>query len=231
MRRHHGSEYEGRNAVRTPPRGDASTHRAARVRQKITGAARTAFLRDGFDATLDELVAISGVSRPTIYKYYGSKEALFVAVISKALEEVLAEVVSDIPQRLQESDDLRAALKSTARAWAHGMTRPDVLKLHQLVTREVHRFPALGAVWRENGPGRVRHALAVTFQRLATAERLEMPDDDTAITQLLSLTIYPHLLESAHGMKVEDFAVEQLIDSGVDMFLSFYKYRRPVTAT
>jgi AcrR family transcriptional regulator len=199
--------------------------RAARKRQAIIRAARAAFIRDGFEAGMDAIAADAGVSKVTVYNHYGRKETLFMAVTGDALQEALADAISGTAQRLQQSDDLRAALKWTARAWVDSMTRPDMLALRHLVASEVRRFPELGAAWRRHGPDRARPALAAAFEHLIAAGRLTMPDVETAILQLYALVLYPHLVHSTYGTTLDRHTTERLIDSGVDMFLAFYAYR------
>jgi TetR/AcrR family transcriptional regulator, mexJK operon transcriptional repressor len=199
--------------------------RAARKRQAIVRAARSAFVREGFDIGVDAIAADAGVSKVTVYHHYGNKEALFVAVIGDALEEALGGAVSGAAQRFAESDDLRAALKWTARAWVDSMRQADMVALRHLVASEVRRFPELGAAWRQHGPDRAGPELAAEFGRLVAAGRLTMPDVDTAIIQLYALVLYPHLVHSTYGATLDDRTTERLIDSGVDMFLAFYGYR------
>jgi TetR/AcrR family transcriptional repressor of mexJK operon len=231
---------EGATMPTTPQRSAASRgksprvltgDRAARKRQAIIRAARSAFIRKGFDAGIDTIAADAGVSKVTVYNHYGNKETLFMAVIGDALQEALADAISGTAQRLQHSDDLRNALKWTARAWVDSMTQPDMLALRHLVVTEVRRFPELGAAWRQHGPDRARPALAAAFERLITAGRLTMPDVETAILQLYALVLYPHLVHSAYGTTLDPVTTERLIDSGVDMFLSFYAYRDTAPAT
>lgn len=198
--------------------------RAARKRQAIIRAARSAFIREGFDAAMDAIAADAGVSKVTVYNHYGNKETLFMAVIGDALQEALADAISGTARRLEQSDDLRAALKWTARAWVNSIAQPDMLALRHLVASEVRRFPQLGAAWREHGPDRARPALAAAFERLIAAGRLTIPDVDTAILQLYALVLYPHLVHSTYGTTLSQHTTERLIDSGVDMFLSFYAY-------
>lgn len=204
--------------------------RAARKRQAIMWAAKAAFIRDGFEASVDTIAVDAGVSKVTVYNHYGNKETLFMAVIGDALQEALAEAISGATQRLQESDDLRAALKWTARAWVDGMRRPDVVALRHLVVSEVRRFPELGAAWSDHGPERARPALEAAFEHLVAAGRLTMPDVDTAILQLYALVLYPHLVHTAYGAVLDEHTTGRLIDSGVDMFLAFYAYRDPAPA-
>ncbi|WP_290861676.1 TetR/AcrR family transcriptional regulator [Hamadaea sp.] len=210
-------------ATETPR--DLTGDRAARKRRAIVAAARTAFVRDGFDAGMDAIAAEAGVSKVTVYNHYGSKETLFMAVVGDALEEALAEAIAGTAERLAASDDLRTALKWTAQAWVASMTRPDMVALRHLVVSEVRRFPQLGTAWREHGPDRARPALAAAFQRLTGAGRLAVTDIDVAILQLYALVLYPHLVHSAYGASIDAPTAERLVDSGVDMFLTYYRYR------
>lgn len=63
--------------------------RAEAKRRAIVTAAREAFLRDGFGVGMDTIAAGAGVSKVTVYNHFGSKEALFTAVVAGALDEPL----------------------------------------------------------------------------------------------------------------------------------------------
>jgi TetR/AcrR family transcriptional repressor of mexJK operon len=208
------------NTLRTP-----TGQRAERKREAIVLAAREVFIRDGFSAGMDLIAAEAGVSKVTVYNHFGSKEALFLAVIGEALEEALATAVAGAEARLAESDDLRDALTWTARAWVEGMTRPDVLALRHLVVSEVRQFPGLGQAWQQHGPTRAHPAMVATFSRLVAAGRLDMPDIDLAIIQLYALVLYPHVIHSAYGASLDADIAEKLISTGVDMFLTYYHYQ------
>ena len=60
----------------------APTHRAQQKREQILTAARRLFLQHGFADTSTEAIRIeAGVSKETLYRYYASKEELFVDVL------------------------------------------------------------------------------------------------------------------------------------------------------
>lgn len=197
--------------------------RADRKRQAIVTAARAVFVRDGFEAGMDLIAAEAGVSKVTVYNHFGSKEALFLAVVSDALEHALGAAVAGTQARLDSSEDLRESLIWTARAWVDGMTDPDVVALRNLVVSEVRRFPELGAAWQKAGPLRAQPALVATFQRLIDDGRLAMPDIELACVQLYALVLYPHLIHSAYGKTLSTSMTTELIVTGVDMFLAYYQ--------
>jgi TetR/AcrR family transcriptional regulator, mexJK operon transcriptional repressor len=203
------------------PSGD----RAQKKRRAIVRAARQVFVRDGYEAGMELIATEAGVSKVTVYNHFGSKEALFQAVIGDALADALDAAVAGTQERVNSSEDLRQSLVWTARAWVDGMTKPDVLALRHLVVSEVRRFPELGRAWERAGPGRAQPALAAAFERLVAEGSLRMPDMELAVLQLYSLVLYPHLIHSAYGRTLSPQMTEGLITTGVDMFLAYYDYR------
>ena len=75
-----------------PERASARKHRA------ILAAAEEMFLRSGYLGTnMDELAARSQVSKQTVYKHFGSKEALFVALVTSMTDAASSSVHNEIP--------------------------------------------------------------------------------------------------------------------------------------
>src|SRR5215472_426193 len=60
------------------------TSRTQQTRERLRSAAHRLFLRQGYQATsIDTILAEAGISsKETLYRYYSSKEALFVDVLS-----------------------------------------------------------------------------------------------------------------------------------------------------
>ena len=62
----------------------------ARTRERILGAARTQFGREGYDkATLREIAAGAGVDPALIPHYFGSKEGVFLAAVEFPVDPAL----------------------------------------------------------------------------------------------------------------------------------------------
>lgn len=77
-------------------------------RERLLQAAARVFARHAYEsASMDEIAHEAGVGKPTLYRYYPSKDALFVAVFVDALdtlEERLAGVLDEhpgLPERLR----------------------------------------------------------------------------------------------------------------------------------
>ncbi|MEU3662805.1 TetR/AcrR family transcriptional regulator [Streptomyces sp. NPDC032940] len=205
--------------AKQPPSGP----RAAFKRQAIVRAARELFLRDGFGIGMDTIAAAAGVSKVTVYNHFGSKEALFTAVIAGALDDSLSGEPSATLAKLVEADDLRQALLDAARQWVHSVrTNDDVTALRNLVAAEARRFPELGRAWQHHGPEGHHPAAAQALRTLADQGRLVIPDPETAIIQLYALLIFPHLVFGTYGTHIDEDLTDRLIVSGVDMFLGHY---------
>jgi AcrR family transcriptional regulator len=64
---------------------------ARRNREKVLLAARDVFAEAGYDAPLDDIAARAGVGAGTVYRHFPSKEALFEAVITARVEDLVAD--------------------------------------------------------------------------------------------------------------------------------------------
>ncbi|MEU1574518.1 TetR/AcrR family transcriptional regulator [Streptomyces collinus] len=207
------------DSVKQPPSGP----RAEQKRQAIVRAARELFLREGFGVGMDTIAAEAGVSKVTVYNHFGSKEALFTAVITSALDEPLAGESSAALEGLAEAEDLRAALVEAARTWVHAVrTNHEVTALRNLVAAELHRFPELGEAWRHRGTESHHPAVAGALCALTEQGRLAIPDLQVAIIQFYGLLVFPHMVFSSYGTHIDEDLTDRLITSGVDMFLDNY---------
>ncbi|MFC9384697.1 TetR/AcrR family transcriptional regulator [Streptomyces venezuelae] len=216
--------------------------RAARKRQAIVRAARDLFLREGFGVGMDAIAAEAGVSKVTVYNHFGSKEALFTAVVAGVIDEPLTggeqtgeQTGEQVGQptgkasdlgRLVEAEgpeQLKAALTETGRAWGRAV-RADAegRALRTLVASELHRFPELGRAWRAHGPAGHHPAVADALRALADRGLLDVPDTEVAVLQLYSLLVFPQMVFEQHGAELTEDLAERLVVDGVEMFLRRY---------
>ncbi|MFE2559642.1 TetR/AcrR family transcriptional regulator [Streptomyces sp. NBC_00090] len=217
------------NAQPAAPKTAPTGARAARKRQAVVRAARDLFLREGFGVGMDAIAAEAGVSKVTVYNHFGSKEALFTAVVAGALDEPLAG-----GERTEGPDlallvaaegpaELKAALTDAGRAWARAVRADDEARaLRTLVATELHRFPELGRAWRAHGPAGHHPAVADALRTLADRGLLEIPDLEVAVLQLYSLLVFPQMVFEQYGTELTEELGERLVTDGVEMFLRRY---------
>jgi len=149
---------------------------STRKHSAILEAATTLFLRNGYRGTsMDEIAALAGVSKQTVYKHFADKERLFSEIVTRTVDEV-ADPVHDEVLNLRDSGDLEADLRDLARRQLAAVMQPRLLQLRRLVIGEAGRFPALGHTFYERGPGRTITALATAFEHLAARGLLQLDD-------------------------------------------------------
>ena len=72
---------------------DIRTRAGEQTRRRLLEAAATAFSRRGYHGTATaEIAAAAGVSEPTLFKHFGSKQALLVAALKQTASDLMAEL-------------------------------------------------------------------------------------------------------------------------------------------
>jgi len=131
--------------------------RSAERRRQIREAAKECFLRSGFQAvSMESIREVAGVSsKETIYRYYPSKEGLFLDVIRSRTVEgpFLGKVLSETPE-ISAVQELRSFLKQTISEHFGAMLQPDYLAVMRVLMSELPRLPALGSMFRQTVPAR-----------------------------------------------------------------------------
>ena len=154
----------------------AGQTRTARKRRAILDAATTLFLREGYLATsMDQIAAGASVSKQTVYKQFTDKRSLFREIVTGTVAEVIDPVAEQVAG-LRDCTDLDADLRHLARALLAQVIQPRVMQLRRLVIGEAGRFPELGRLFYERGPGRTIDILAATFESLAARGTLRLHD-------------------------------------------------------
>ncbi|MEU6151977.1 TetR/AcrR family transcriptional regulator [Actinosynnema sp. NPDC047251] len=163
--------------------------RSARKRRAILDAARTVFLRNGYQgAGMDEIAALAEVSKQTVYKHFADKERLFTEIITADIRA--GEQRSDaVLESLPESTDPEADLREIARRLVTVVTRPHLVRMRRVVIGEADRFPDLARAWYTSGPERGYERLAHRFAQLGDQGRLTTPDPLLAAQQFVWLAL------------------------------------------
>ena len=109
---------------------------AVRSHDRILLKALALFSDKGYDATsVREICEAAGVTKPTLYHFYGSKEGVYRAIVEGALDRFRADLV----RALQDQGPLRDRLVRTARAYFDATTNdPD---LARFILALVHNPP------------------------------------------------------------------------------------------
>jgi len=92
------------------PRG--RTPRAVREAQMVAAAERLFSDRGYHGVSMDEIAAASGISKPMLYEYFGSKEKLFLACVERARGRLFEEIARAVRGRDDSEQALRAGVEA-----------------------------------------------------------------------------------------------------------------------
>ena len=146
--------------TKTPTRAE----KKALKKSRILDAAWTVFGRNGYTGTsLDAIAEEAGVSKPTLYMYFGNKEGLFEAVLADTSEDILGPLFESDPSK----GSMVAALLNFSRTYAEIVLSERVLSLGRLVIGEATRFPDIGEKYYLAGPNRAHEGIKTGRENLA----------------------------------------------------------------
>jgi TetR/AcrR family transcriptional repressor of mexJK operon len=205
---------------------DPRTETDSPKRLAVLEAASRLFVTHGYGAvSMDVVAREAGVSKATLYAHFASKDRLFATIITEACHQGVA-AASQLTAADAETD-IRAALTGLGDRVLRFLLAPRTLAIHRVVIAEVARFPELGAVFYENGPGRSRGQFTAWLERQTAAGRLAAPDADLAADQFLGLlrgNLYSRALLGIGPPASED-EIGAAVAATVDTFLRAYGMR------
>lgn len=181
-------------------------------REQLLRAALALFLRLGYRASVDAIAADAGVSKQTLYNHFGSKEALFSAVVSEALRPVTVSLADT-------EEDLREGLIRFAQAFRRTVLAPEAIALHRMLVAESPRFPGIAREIFLAGGGSMQRQLAVILDRAMHGGRLRRDDPDFAADMLMSMLTGHDHIKLLFGIELEQENAADRAQRIVDLFL------------
>jgi len=201
----------------------------AQKRAAILAAARELFARDGVERTsMDAVAARAGVSKRTVYDYYGDKRRLLLGVIENAGEAALSTLRQLIDQHLADAaaDRGPAALERAVVGFASGLgrsqlTSPDYAAAVKLIAENEALLPEL-----EDHPLDDAHAqaLAERLAHFAGLGLLDIEDPWLAAEHFHALTTL-RVLHEPIRRRADAEHVQRVVIDGAQAFLRAYASR------
>lgn len=199
-----------------PKRGRPTAKQVAAIEQTILSTAGDMFLADGYDGVaMENVAAVAGVSKGTLYARYPSKEALFTAIVEDRVKQWSAAAAR---QDHLLTDDIGERLRHHGRIIARSLSQPEISAFTRLLLSARDRFPELSKAMYEVGYLYIVRLIAQDI--IAAGERDGIParhPDATARMFVSALTGW-HLQESgARSIPIEELF--EAADRTVDIFL------------
>lgn len=187
-------------------------------RSRILSAAHDEFCDCGFDGTsMERLAERAGVSKPTLYQYFGDKEGLFAAVLDVGRGHLIAPLS-------RHQGTLVDWLWDFSWTYAEFVLRPDMLSLARLILGEAGRRPESAKAYHAAGPGKAFEGIVSFVQDCIDEGDLRAEDAELAANDLWSLILsgprdyYLHHVEETPDKD----SLLRSIHHGIRVFLSVY---------
>ena len=163
-----------------PPRKRRKEARPSELLEAALGL----FVEKGFAATrLEDVAALAGVSKGTLYLYYESKEALFKAVIQEGIIPVIAENEAIAARHSGCSFDLLQILLEN---WWTKIGQTAFAGIPKLMVAEARNFPELARFYYENVISRGRALVGSALKRGMDSGEFRRMDVETAVDVLIA---------------------------------------------
>jgi TetR/AcrR family transcriptional repressor of mexJK operon len=203
--------------------------RSALKRQTILSAGRELFLSNGYQGTsVDQIAASAEVSKQTVYKHFGDKQELLLAIVDGALDTTVTPFLVRIAA-LAETTDLQTDLADLAADYLRAVLQEPVVQLRRLVVGEANRVPALAQQYYEQAPARTLTAFAECFSRLHDRGLLNVPESAVAAEHFAFLIVgrcIDQALFCGGPQVLSGVDVDGHVRAGVRVFLTAYQARR-----
>ncbi|OLF16613.1 TetR/AcrR family transcriptional regulator [Actinophytocola xanthii] len=199
---------------------------SAPKRAAILTAARELFLSVGFDrSSVDAVAARAGVSKRTVYDYFGDKQTLLQAVVDTAGRATMATIERTLDETLAgvtEPAELEDALVTFAmRISTEMLGSAEYATLARLALADSRpRGAQVDSQLITNAP---EEAVAARFAALGRAGLLEVPDPRLAADHFVALTFGVALNRLGAADLTRDERVHPLVVEGARVFLRAYR--------
>lgn len=201
----------------TAPSRRAQNRQATEAR--ILSAAMRVFSEQGYSgATMDAIAAQAGVTKPTLYQYFGSKDALFSAMLAAPRDAMMLSL--DLSNTAGHVEDLLRF----ARLYAATVMQPDLLSLARLVIGEAHRFPDVARAYQQAGPDVILRHLMGFMEDARAAGHLVFEDAELAAQDFWGLILSAPRTTALHRPDAlpGEAEIERYVLNGVRVFLRAY---------
>jgi len=210
----------GTNRQSTPTR---ETKRQVK-RARILDAALEEFSALGFDGvSMTGIAKRAGVSKPTLYQYFGDKDGLFANVLQQGCDHIMTPLSAP-------DGSLVDRLWDFSWTYADFVLRNDMLSLARLVLGEASRRPDIASIYHTSGPSKAFKGLIEFMQECVDANQLQIDDLEYAAQDLWSLILSGPRDYHLHFVNEQPDRIELLrsIGHGLQVFLKVYSINRAV---
>ncbi len=193
--------------------------------EQILRGAASVFAEDGYEgASMSRIAARAGVSKGTLYNYFGGKAEMFAAWMSLECTQFLTYVFD----ASASDNSSEAVLGEIGRRMLRMMISKAGTTIHRMAISEAQKFPELARAFYDAGPARATKHMAAWLVTQTAAGHLNIDDPEFAAQQFFALCQTRLGLLRNCGMlgDVGESDIARVVDSAVAMFLCYYGEKR-----
>lgn len=188
-------------------------------RQAIIEAAAQAFFAHGYEASSIEGIADeAGVSKVTVYNYFGGKPGLLSAAVEHEIEQMHQYLCLDG----LKADSLRDILVGLGHAFNDFLSRPEIINFDRRMAAESVHYPEIGQTFLEAGPRRMHTQLTQLMAMAHANGEIRVDDPAIAAEQFASMCKGFGDLERRFSVTHDAEAAKARVDAAVETFFKAY---------
>jgi AcrR family transcriptional regulator len=206
--------------VNPQPKQDRRWTRRKEARPaELMSAALDLFVERGFAATrLDEVAALAGVSKGTLYLYFSSKEELFKAVIRSGIVPLIERGERLLQEHRGSAADL---LHEIVFNWWASVGTTKLGGIPKLMFSECRNFPEIGKFYYDEVISRGHLLVQAVLERGMKSGEFRQMDANYAMRVILApmvyLLLWRHSFDFCDTKRVD---AEKYLDQHLDMIIN-----------
>lgn len=186
---------------------------------EVLDAALAVFTERGFaGARMEDIAARAGLSKGAVYLYFPSKQALFEALIRRAVQPLTEGALTGVAEHAEDPAEALAAL---LRAVAAALSRPGALAVPKLILREAPAVPEVAAFYRQAVMDRVMPVVIGLIRRGVAEGRFRPVDPELTLRSIMGPVILHLLLDEVFGIRPgTGQGLETLVENHLSILLA-----------
>ena len=201
----------------------AKDRRLEERREKILDAASSVLRSKGYERTsVDEIVALSGGSKATVYKLFQNKEGILRALLDRTTDRVIS--ATEVAPEPETVDEFRELLRSRGYGLVANVLNEELMGLYSLAVETSHKTPSLGQLFFSAGPERAQREFAELLAKLHDKGLVETPDPALASSFFSAMIVLNyHLTMSLNvtGAPTEEEG-KRFVEGAVEAFMKAF---------
>ena len=195
------------------------------TRIRILEAAERQFLSNGYDATrLEDIVREARVSKTAIYKIFGGKRELFLALNDRIIKSLIQKIAQSRTLKTGSLEELKQILFELGKDYLTSLTQGHPLSLFRLNLSIATRFKAASMNYYNSGPNAFQDILSHFFNDVHEANLLHIPDTDIAANQFMAMVRGNFHIQALMDVDFQPSSetISDYVESSVNLFVAGY---------